>query len=102
MVRKCFSQPPSSAPKLIYKQNLYSLLSLPRRPGERRWKRGRGCAWQDRVYLLPLARSRVGRGPHKFPPAESFPSFPTPNAISIPRVCLPKARTRLWAEPAEV
>ncbi|TKC33554.1 hypothetical protein EI555_021218 [Monodon monoceros] len=42
-------------------------------------------------------------GLHKFPPAEpfpSFPSFPTPNAVSIPGVCLPEAPHQTPAEPA--
>lgn len=39
MLRKCFSQPPVSAPELIYKQNLCSLNSLPCQPG-------RGGCWR--------------------------------------------------------
>ena len=74
-----------SAPEQIYKQNLRSLRrSLPRQPGGRRWRRGRGCAWQDWVYLLHLARSRGSPGTAQVPSGPSpSPRLPTPEAISV-------------------
>lgn len=98
-----------SAPKLIYKQNLRSLRSsLPRQPGGRRWRRGRGCAWQDWVYLLHLAGSRGGLGTAQVPSGPSpSPRLPTPKTRSILGGAgvavvsgFPKPRTGLWTEPA--
>lgn len=76
-----------SAPELIYKQNCARFASsLPLQSGERRWRRGRGCAWQDWVYLLHLAESRGGSGTAQVPSIPSpSPSFPYLQCYRHPR-----------------
>ena len=44
-------------------------------------------------------RAGAARSLHKFPAAEPFPSFPTPNAVSIPGVGLPEALQQTLGEP---
>lgn len=73
MLRKRFSQPPVSAPELIYKQICARFAAPhPSARGAALKAQTRRGAWQHWVYLLPLAGSRNGRGPHRFPPSRSL------------------------------
>lgn len=53
------------------------------------------------IYCL-WPRAGAARGLHKFSAAEPFPSFPTPNAVSIPGVSLPEGLHQTLGEPPPV